>query len=62
MMSQVIEWDGEISRWPEIGEVPKMVEVTEFRLKSGAGKDFYNAIKKTRRLIGKKVLDESKPA
>lgn len=53
----ITEWDLEISRWPEDGGVPKMVEITEFQLKRGATKDFYHAIKQLSELIGEQELD-----
>lgn len=56
-VSRISEWDLDISRWPAGDEVPKLVELTEFRLKNGSTRDFYNAIKKVHQLIGEKELD-----
>ena len=55
--TKINQWDLEVSRWPEGDAIPKMGEITVFKLKPGAVKDFYSAIKQLHELIGEKGLD-----
>ena len=54
--SVIVEWDVDVSRWPEDLPMPKMVDVTVYHLKPGAWRKFYMAIKKVNEAIGEKKL------
>ena len=54
--TKIIQWDLEMSNWPDSIGTPKMVEITVFHLKPGAERGFYHALAKVSEFLKEKEL------